>query len=241
MERVTSREILDKLGLESARTLRRWRELNLIPPPETDTHPSGRGRIASWPRWVLDRCLEIRRLTREGHTLKEIGEMLGSDWEKLGSDWEKAKRKRRYRFQEAMLAREREMRQFRLEEIVRRRLRKLIRHYDEKYYAGLVTLDILDHAVELADNGYNPVFVVTEKRVTVVPDFLVSQHLAAATDNEPLLVIPIGNLVLTDDADHNATVRPASKIVRKAGSSSSQESYRYSGDWEFKMLDDRHG
>jgi len=234
MERVTSREILDKLGLESARTLRRWRELNLIPPPETGPHPSGRGRIASWPRWVLDRCLEIRRLTREGHTLKEIGEM-------LGSDWEKAKRKRRYRFRDAMLAREKEMRQFRLEEIVRRRLRKLIRHYDEKYYAGLVTLDILDHAVKLVNDGYNPVFVVTEKRVTVVPDFIVSQHLAADTDSEPLFVIPIGNLVLTDDADHDATVRPASKIVRKAGTRSSQESYRYIGDWEFKMLDDRRG
>ncbi len=67
---VTSKQILEATGLKSAKTLTRWYRRGVIPEPLIRTHPSGRGKIAYWPDWVLERCKRIAELQRQGHTLK---------------------------------------------------------------------------------------------------------------------------------------------------------------------------
>src|SRR5262245_23624006 len=67
---VTSKEILEHTGLKSAKTLTRWYQRGIIPKPSVRLHPSGRGKIAYWPDWVLDRCVKLVELQRQGHTLQ---------------------------------------------------------------------------------------------------------------------------------------------------------------------------
>jgi hypothetical protein len=68
---VTSKDILAKTGHKNAKTLTRWYQQGIIPKPTVATHPSGRGKIASWPDWVLGRCVRIVELMKEGLSLEE--------------------------------------------------------------------------------------------------------------------------------------------------------------------------
>ncbi len=82
MQKITTTELLNKLGLKSARTVRKWRDLGLIPDPELDNVADGRGRAAYWEPWVVDRCVKIRQLVTRGKNLTEIGELLEKDFSK---------------------------------------------------------------------------------------------------------------------------------------------------------------
>src|SRR3954449_6251412 len=66
---ITSKQILEATGLKSQKTLTRWAHAGIIPEPLIGTHPAGRGKIAYWPDWVLERCKQIVELQRQGHTL----------------------------------------------------------------------------------------------------------------------------------------------------------------------------
>ena len=59
---VTSSEILKQARIKNIKTLSRWHQQGIIPPPVIRTHPSGRGKIAYWPDWVLGKCVRIREL-----------------------------------------------------------------------------------------------------------------------------------------------------------------------------------
>ncbi len=71
-ELITSTEIRQRLGIRAQRTLTRWHQRGLIPAPVIATHPSGRGKLAYWPRWVFYRCQELCRATRSGARLDEV-------------------------------------------------------------------------------------------------------------------------------------------------------------------------
>src|SRR5688500_16508550 len=73
---ITSTDILNTTGLKSSNTLTRWHQRGLIPQPLVRTHPSGRGMISYWPDWVLDRCVRIVELQKEGHSLESAARML---------------------------------------------------------------------------------------------------------------------------------------------------------------------
>lgn len=73
---VTSHEILAATGLKSAQTLTRWANDGIIPKARIGTHPSGRGKIAFWPEWVLDFCREIVELRKSGYSVKEAAQMI---------------------------------------------------------------------------------------------------------------------------------------------------------------------
>src|SRR5215213_3199885 len=66
---ITSQDILKATGLKSTKTLTRWHQRGVIPAPLIRTHPSGRGKIAYWPDWVLYRCVRIVLLQKQGHSL----------------------------------------------------------------------------------------------------------------------------------------------------------------------------
>jgi hypothetical protein len=66
---ITSKQILKATGLKNAKTLARWANRGLIPKPQIGTHPKGKGKIAYWPDWVLEKCRHIVKLQKQGHTL----------------------------------------------------------------------------------------------------------------------------------------------------------------------------
>ena len=76
---VTSKQILQAAGFKSPKTLTRWAKAGIIPGPHVGTHPSGRGKIAYWPDWVLERCQRIAELLRQGHTLGSASSVLENE------------------------------------------------------------------------------------------------------------------------------------------------------------------
>jgi len=76
---VTSKQILQATGFKSPKTLTRWAKSGIIPGPHVGTHPSGRGKIAYWPDWVLERCQRIAELLRQGHTLGSASSVLENE------------------------------------------------------------------------------------------------------------------------------------------------------------------
>jgi DNA-binding transcriptional MerR regulator len=73
---ITTKTLARKTGL-SAKTLTRWSNRGFIPKPAISTHPSGRGKIGYWPDAVLDRCLRIVQLRKEGHSVESAIALLG--------------------------------------------------------------------------------------------------------------------------------------------------------------------
>jgi DNA-binding transcriptional MerR regulator len=73
---ITTETLARKTGL-SSKTLTRWSNRGLIPKPAISTHPSGRGKIGYWPDSVLDRCLRIVQLRKEGHSVESAVGLLG--------------------------------------------------------------------------------------------------------------------------------------------------------------------
>src|SRR4051794_23650034 len=76
---ITSKDILEATGLKSAKTLTRWYQRGLIPRPLIRTHPSGRGKIAYWPDLVIDLCVRIVSMQREGLSLESVKRRLDDE------------------------------------------------------------------------------------------------------------------------------------------------------------------
>lgn len=81
---ITSKEILMKARIGNIKTLTRWHQQGIIPSPKVRTHPSGHGKIAYWPDWVLGKCIRIRQLQDDGVPLREAAEV--ADRERLLQD-----------------------------------------------------------------------------------------------------------------------------------------------------------
>jgi DNA-binding transcriptional MerR regulator len=75
---ISTDELLAETGIRAAKTLTRWHQRGLIPKPEIRTHPSGRGKMAYWPEWVVNRCQRIKRLLATGRSLEDIEKILGA-------------------------------------------------------------------------------------------------------------------------------------------------------------------
>lgn len=177
--RVSSKDILDQAEIRSGKTLTRWySEHGLIPPPEIDTHPSGRGKMAYWPAWVLRRCIRIRQLIKSGHSLDEICEILGTDW-----DAEARRAKRRYSFTEASKMLDKSAATEKFAEAVVRTLPDSLRESKsdaEPIEEWLVNSKNIEQVLALVGQGQNPILVLNGERRYIVPDFVVGQMLAKA-------------------------------------------------------------
>ncbi|MDP9359132.1 MAG: helix-turn-helix domain-containing protein [Chloroflexota bacterium] len=194
---ITSHDILTALGLKSAKTLWRWQKSGLIPEPLVRPHPSGRGRIAYWPDWVLDRCIRIAELRRQGHSLESARKVL--ELHRLGQNFKAAESELRVSdllaSQEIKLTPERDgtlLDAFLLtmlasvEHLVvdsdgRRRLIDRLRDQDG-----------VDLTLNLLRAGYNPVLMYSGKTLEIVPDFLVSHRLSEVrSPHEAFVVAPL--------------------------------------------------
>lgn len=67
-------QVLKRAGI-SARTLKEYRRLGLIPPPSRKVI-GGRGFPADYPDWVIDHIRSIRRLQAKGFTLLQVRDLL---------------------------------------------------------------------------------------------------------------------------------------------------------------------
>ena len=191
MNEGTSHDIMNAVGNKNVATLVRWhRQHELIPPPEIKTHPSGRGKIGYWPRWVFDRCVRIKQLQNEGKSRAEISQILGSDWKDAAK-----KQKNHYDF--ATVSRKMDMAaallnlQERVESLLRdwslARL-ELIRDTRVQTLAEVV----ITKSIELMSSGFNAFLIITEKDVSVSADFVVSQKLSSMRSiSEAFMVVPI--------------------------------------------------
>ena len=224
MDAVTTHDIIEKLNIK-VRTLRRWQELELIPPPTVQPHPAGRGRLATWPAWVMDRCLEIRKLTNEQKTLDEVAELLGSP----------EPPKRKYRFKDVSERRERELSLFRARESVGKTLRKFARSTLEWPDFELLSQDLLEKALKLAKDGHMPLLFITQDSAEVAPAFLASHYLARRSDCAVIAVIPLTELISEDLQGQIAPTRPVNKVQINTGTRSKTVSFDYIPDFDFKI------
>ena len=77
---LTATEIREALNGITSKTLTRWYQQKLIPPPTKQQKAEGRGREARWDAWVKQHCITIHALTEKGYTLADIGAFFGSNW-----------------------------------------------------------------------------------------------------------------------------------------------------------------
>ncbi len=224
MDAVTTRDILEKLNIK-VRTLRRWQELELIPAPTVQPHPEGRGRLATWPAWVMDRCLEIRKLTNEQKTLDEVAELLGKP----------EPPKRKYRFKEDSERRERQLSLFRARETIGKTLRKFARSTLEWSDLELLSQDNLDKAITLAEDGHMPLLFITQESAEVAPAFVASHYLTGRTDCSVVAVIPLIDLISSDCPQQKGPSHPVNKVQINSGKRSKTVSFEYLPDFDFKI------
>ena len=156
METLSTADLLERLGLKSPDTLRRWRMAGLIDQPTIERHPDGKGRIARWPIQVLAQAMDIREKLKSGQSLEDLS----------------AKRKkpatRRYSFKDDWEQRERQMALFRLRDFVTRSLRRFSRQNLGAVGSELIEIDHLATAEGIALRGVRPLLAISNDGVSVV-------------------------------------------------------------------------
>jgi len=180
---VSSKEILEKTGIKSGITLTRWHKQGFIPPPLVRTHPSGRGKMGYWPDWVLERCIGIVRMRRQGYTVREATMLL--DLEKTREEFEEDSK-------EPFITDELEKKSIKLRSgrkvslldifvsFILEELRPLIteRSIRDAIVTRFKQQKGLDLALNLFDAGYNPILWFDGINLEIVPDFLVGHLLS---------------------------------------------------------------
>ena len=242
-KRYSSKEILERAGIGSGKTLTRWHsEHQLIPPPQIDTHPSGRGKMAYWPEWVLHRCIRIRQLLKSGHSLDEIHDMLGTDWEA-----EAERSRRRYRFAEVSRTMEKSAATENFAEAVVRSLPPGAYHdlqYDpERLTEYLLNRKTIEHLLSLMNQGYNPILVLDGEDRYIVPDFVVGQMLAKAAVTGGCwwvtsLCRPAYEAFKTvvDDLDAIPRVKPVPRIGEHDDRGTVEQEIQLVGPFDYEMV-----
>jgi hypothetical protein len=232
---VTSREIMDSLGIKNVKTLTRWYQAGIIPEPTIEVHPDGNGRMAYWQSWVLDHCRVIKQMTENGQTIKEIAGTFGKNWQAI------AARYRKYNFARASAAKEYEkiandIREA-IHEIIAMHLGGIRRSLEMTSFPP-VALDVVSQAIDLIEKGQNPVLILSSKKIVAVPDFLLSLHLSKNyLDRHPFLVVPLFS-ILTQQAGTALPPKPSIQpvnMISKNEKTSSRDFIYMGTDWEFKV------
>ena len=194
---VSSQEILEKTGLKSPRTLTRWHQRGVIPKPVIRTHPSGRGKMAFWPDWVLERCIRINELRKRGHTVDEAVMLIDIEQEEqerqnlgekpnisevLESKVLKIRKEKAISLLDIFIAIiVGDLKHLISDRSVRNTI--AVKFKEEKY---------LDLAIDYLDAGYNPVLLFDGNKLEIVPDFLVSHYLSyKPTEGKSYVVLPL--------------------------------------------------
>ena len=246
---ITSQDILRATGLKSTKTLTRWHQRGVIPEPLIRTHPSGRGKIAYWPDWVLYRCVRIIQLQKEGHSLESaarvvnlqnrddtrqevefsaevIAELLASPQSHFGMGGEGTLLDA---FHDAVLT---SLEHFLTDPGER-----------EGLLAALKAQNAVEKALNLAHAGYTPIAVYDGNKLELIPDFLVGHRLSEQPPSGRSLVVVqmLPTLLATFPAldeyvEPTPTVRPAPKVWVKEGDALVEYLYYPDGIIGFELL-----
>lgn len=237
----TTHEILEQTGIKSGKTLTRWYQAGLIPSPTIGTSPSGRGKVAYWPEEVLKQCSIIRQMVKAGKSLDEIAQTLKRDRVKPT-----AVKKKRYNFKDASKAIDLQECKANLDEQVWNKLAPLLTRLRDPFELGkkwtaLAWKEGATGILQLANDGYNPVWVTDGKNCWVTADFMVSHVLADASSDSALLVVPIRDEILNAFSAINKaapsveTISPAQKVVVSKGKAIEEREFRAIGRADFKI------
>ena len=234
---VTSRQIMDELGIKNIKTLTRWYQAGLIPPPEVEQHPDGVGRIACWPAWVKQHCKAIKRLTHEGHPIKEIHALFGDDWPKIAS------RYLRYDLASVSAEMDEDASVRELAEIIDQQVLSHLMQIREKLHAATIPAvlsNVVRQALDVLSDRQNPVLVLSEDRVVAVPDVAVSAYLSKfyKTSN-PMLVVPLYAILSQQGSEHWKLKKPVVKPGPVAAAKKGQlAKVSVKANWDYQVEQD---
>jgi hypothetical protein len=194
---ITSRQILEATGLKNAKTLTRWYRRAAIPEPLIRTHPSGRGKIAYWPDWVLDRCKRIVELQRQGHTLgtalakieeeRILGLLEGIKGRPIFPELLSEKKIALPSGGETDLL-------LLLNVVIAREASNVAANEEarEELVAAMQSAKAAGWGLQLLSAGYNPVCIFDGSQARIVPDFIVGHMLVEQNPSAPAwIVIPL--------------------------------------------------
>ena len=184
MDTLSTQEMLEKLGLKSYETLRRWRAAGLIGDPQVVTHPNGRGRIAKWPQSILVQCLAIKERLLAGDRLDQLAPQV---------------KKRQYVFSDDMKQRDRKLALLRLRDGALKSLRRFGRYCISSLEVELITFDHLTEAQKLNENRECPLLVVTVSRAVVIAKRRISELLDGHPQLGICVVIPVDQFLVSND------------------------------------------
>jgi DNA-binding transcriptional MerR regulator len=228
---ISSKELLRRTGLKSAKTLTRWYKLGLIPKPELRTHPSGRGKLSYWPDWVLDRCLKMREAQKHGRSLKGAVSLMALEYVERTME-------------ETLDARNR------AESLSKRRVK--VAAADGKEFSGLdifialILADLhprmldkdrkdvliaklrdsqaLDQTLRAVEQGFNPVLVFDGSQVHITTDFMLGIRLGLQGDQgRPAIIVPLLHplrralVKIGDGRRTEPRMYPAMKVWERSG------------------------
>ncbi|QEF98903.1 hypothetical protein Mal15_29610 [Stieleria maiorica] len=240
MADVTSREIMDATGIADVTTLIRWHgKEGLIPPPDVRTHPNGRGKMAYWPEWVLERCLRIKQLRKEGKSLAEIRQLLGNNWQQAAREHQ-----RRYVFSQVSHRMDVRAAHSNLQQAVEQILASWIKERRAaltRSSVQTVTIEAMQRAIELMEQGINPVLIVTVDTVFVTADFAVSLQLASFDSIETaFMVIPIWRELSAYSASiaklpERPAVQAIPRVKAAVGAGTQERLVCVMSSWDFEM------
>jgi hypothetical protein len=245
---ISSQEILEQTGIQSGKTLTRWYQLGLIPEPSLQTHPSGRGKMAFWPAWVVFRIKEVKSLLAKGSSLDGIAKQLGSDWVAEERRW--VRKRRSFAQAEARMNRSDANRKLTdsLGDAVYESLQRIgiQRPGMEGIYRKLhkeFDLKLIQHAVEMVQQGINPVLVIHGDEIAVTADFMLATAVGRpALDGQPMLIVPLGGLVrdaFIAKAEPKLPTQskyvPIERVQELGDGKSRERSYRSKGPWGFEI------
>ncbi len=240
MADVTSRDIMKATGITNVATLIRWHgKEGLIPSPDIRTHPNGRGKMAYWPEWVLHRCVRIKQLRKEGKSLAAIRELLGDDWEQ-----EERKHRRRYVFADVSHQMDVRAAHANLQHAIEQFLASWIKERRAaltRTSVQTLSVEVMQRAIELMEQGINPVLIVTADSVLVTADFAVSIQLASFDSiGDGFLVMPIWREMSAYVANvaslpKSPTKQAVSRIEDAGGSRAEECDVFVMSSWDFEI------
>jgi hypothetical protein len=70
--RINSLELVGAAGLSDTKVLSRWHKAGLLPRPRIEGHPGGRGTVATWPAWAVERCGKLAALEASGFRIPDM-------------------------------------------------------------------------------------------------------------------------------------------------------------------------
>jgi hypothetical protein len=250
---ISSKEILQKTGLKSTKTLTRWHKQGIIPKPFIGTHPSGKGKMAYWDDSVMNRCLRIVELRGKGYSLgAAVAEI---DHKNMAASMQRIRRMPSVsEILAGKKARLKDGTEVTLLDVflytILSEIEKLGCHQDttRRLISKMREIKVLDLSFALLNNGYNPVLLHCPDTLLVMPDFMVSHYLSSdITNPRCFLTIPlIPGLrkafgIMGKEFTYKPSKWPVQKILAQYGDALVERYIFLVGPDRFELIDELPG